>query len=115
MNQPLLADDYKNPAPRLRQTRHLPGLAEIDARPARQGAADLACDPAAGLETGSTTTVRAGSRLSQLRASLVKWLRECADAYAAATAYENLSRLSDRELARRGLSRDILARDLKTW
>src|SRR5262245_16491890 len=115
MNQPLLADDYKNRPPRLRQTRHLSGVAEIEARPARQDAADLGCDPAAVLQTGSTTTVTAGSRLSQLRASLVKWLRDCVDAYAAAAAYENLSRLSDRELARQGLSRDILARDLKTW
>jgi len=40
------------------------------------------------------------------------WVKSCADHYAAATAYEELSRLSDAELKRRGLSRDILARDL---
>jgi hypothetical protein len=38
--------------------------------------------------------------------------RTCADTYAAAAAYEDLSRLSDVELRHRGLSRDILARDL---
>jgi hypothetical protein len=36
----------------------------------------------------------------------------CADYYAAAARYEELSRLSDGELERRGLSRDRLARDL---
>jgi len=40
------------------------------------------------------------------------WVKSCADYYAAATAYERLSRLSDAELKRLGLSRDILARDL---
>ena len=115
MNQPLLADDYRIPPPGLRQTRHLPGVAEIDAEPAREGAADLGYDPAAVLQTGATTTVTAGSRLSRLRASFVKWLRDCAEAYAAAAAYEDLSRLSDRELAHRGLTRDVLARDLRTW
>ena len=40
------------------------------------------------------------------------WVKSCADYYAAATAYEKLSRLSDAELKRLGLSRDILARDL---
>jgi hypothetical protein len=34
-----------------------------------------------------------------------------ADFYAAATLYDELSRLSDAELNRRGLSRDTLARD----
>jgi hypothetical protein len=36
----------------------------------------------------------------------------CADYHAAAARYEELSRLSDAELERRGLSRDRLARDL---
>jgi hypothetical protein len=40
------------------------------------------------------------------------WLRACADYYAAAADYEDLARLSDAELARRGLSRDTLARDV---
>ena len=41
-----------------------------------------------------------------------KWLATCLDYYAAAGWYEQLSRLSDAELARRGLSRDSLARDI---
>ena len=40
------------------------------------------------------------------------WVRNCADRYAAAAAYDDLSRLSDMELKHRELSRDILARDL---
>jgi hypothetical protein len=39
-------------------------------------------------------------------------MKNCADNYAAATAYDSLSRLSDTQLKHRGLSRDILARDL---
>ena len=46
------------------------------------------------------------------RSGLRAWLKRCAESYAAAAAYENLSRLSDAELNHRGLSRDILARDL---
>lgn len=45
-------------------------------------------------------------------AKLARWLKDCADHYAAAVAYEELSRLSDTQLRHRGLSRDILARDL---
>ena len=40
------------------------------------------------------------------------WLRVCAEYCAAARAYEQLARLSDAELARRGLSRATLARDI---
>jgi hypothetical protein len=47
-----------------------------------------------------------------LLARVAGWMKGCADYYAAAVAYEELSRLSDAELRRRGLSRDILARDL---
>jgi hypothetical protein len=47
-----------------------------------------------------------------LLARVTGWVRGCADYYAAAAAYEELSQLSDGELKRRGLSRDILARDL---
>jgi hypothetical protein len=36
----------------------------------------------------------------------------CADYWSAATVYENLRRLSDAELRRRGLSRDTLGRDV---
>jgi hypothetical protein len=47
-----------------------------------------------------------------LLARLAAWVKSCADHYAATAAYEELSRLSNAELKRRGLSRDILARDL---
>lgn len=46
---------------------------------------------------------------------LVGWLKARADDYAAATAYENLARLSDAELRHRSLRRDVLARDLAKW
>ena len=52
------------------------------------------------------------SWIGLLRATLTRWLKKCADNYAAAADYESLSRLSDTELRHRGLSRDILARDL---
>jgi hypothetical protein len=52
------------------------------------------------------------SWLGLLRARLASWMKTCADHYAAAAAYDDLSRLSDTQLKHRGLSRDILARDL---
>lgn len=45
-------------------------------------------------------------------AKIAAWLATCADYHAAAGMYEELSRLSDAELKRRGLSRDTLARDV---
>src|SRR5215813_6395828 len=44
--------------------------------------------------------------------SLLAWLQKCADSYAAAAAYEDLSHRSDAELRHLSLSRDILYRDL---
>lgn len=52
------------------------------------------------------------ARLRLLLAGLLTWVKTCADRYAAAACYEQLSRLSDVELKHRGLSRDVLARDL---
>jgi hypothetical protein len=50
------------------------------------------------------------------RRGLLRRLRDgldaCADYYAAAAIYEQLSRLSDAELQRRGLARETLARDI---
>lgn len=43
---------------------------------------------------------------------LATWVKDGTDRYAAAAAYEELSRLSDSELRHRSLTRDILARDL---
>jgi hypothetical protein len=40
------------------------------------------------------------------------WVRTCADYYAAAALYEQLSRLSDAELHRRGLSCEHLGREV---
>ena len=55
------------------------------------------------------------SWLGLLRVRLASWVRTCADHYAAAAAYDDLSRLSDTQLKHRGLSRDILARDVSGW
>ena len=41
------------------------------------------------------------------------WIDTCADYYAAAAMYEQLSALSDAELSRRGLSRATLAGELR--
>ena len=46
------------------------------------------------------------------RARLVSWFAASADKWGALAAYEELSRLSDAQLAQRGLRRDTLARDL---
>ena len=43
---------------------------------------------------------------------LTQWIRTAADYYDAAAAYEDLARLSDGELERRGLSRETLAREI---
>lgn len=50
-----------------------------------------------------------------LRVRLASWVKTCTDHYAAAAAYDDLSRLSDTQLEHRGLSRDILARDVGRW
>ena len=50
--------------------------------------------------------------LATFWSDLITWLRTCGDYYDAAMTYEDLSRLSNAELERRGLSRDTLARDV---
>src|SRR5262245_32815190 len=59
-----------------------------------------------------------GSPLIRCLSALGRWIRDALDAmadhYAAMAMYEQLSRLSDAELRRRGLSRDHLARDIRT-
>ena len=58
-----------------------------------------------------------GSLLRSMRSSSLqwmKWIKTCADYYTAASAYKQLSALSDAELGRRGLSRATLARDVST-
>ena len=51
-------------------------------------------------------------RLKRLAQSVAQWLATCRDYYAAAALYEELSRLSDAELARRGLNRASLGWDV---
>jgi hypothetical protein len=52
-----------------------------------------------------------GTSLATLVSKIGDWVEVCADYYAAAALYEQLSALSDAELARRGLSRATLAQD----
>jgi hypothetical protein len=52
------------------------------------------------------------ARVAALKAYLMMCAETCADYYAAAAVYEQLSGLSDAELSRRGLARDTLARDI---
>ena len=52
------------------------------------------------------------SALASFWSSVRSWIETCADYYAASATYEQLSRLSDAELQRRGLSRDTLAREV---
>ena len=52
-------------------------------------------------------------QLDQIRRlQIVMWVETCADYYAAAAMYEQLSGLSDAELMHRGLSRGTLAHDI---
>jgi hypothetical protein len=51
------------------------------------------------------------SLLASLWSGLTQWVETCAAYYDAAATYEDLARLSDAELERRGLSRDTLARE----
>jgi hypothetical protein len=50
--------------------------------------------------------------LGSLAAHMAAWFGTCRDYYAAAAIYQELSRLSDAELQRRGLNRATLAWDL---
>jgi|GEM_PF-3247075 len=62
--------------------------------------------------TYSATALPRSSWPGLLAVRLRAWMKNWADNYATAAAYDNLSRLSDTQLKHRGLSRDILARDL---
>jgi hypothetical protein len=58
----------------------------------------------------------AGSYSSWIRSTgerIATWIDTCADYYAAAAMYEQLSALSNAELLRRGLSRASLAHDVR--
>ena len=68
-------------------------------------------------ETATTPATMANrgtpSRARGIMAHLAEWIETCSRYYGAAATYEELSRLSDAELARRGLSRDTLHRALR--
>jgi hypothetical protein len=68
----------------------------------------------AGVDILSSTenTASLSSSIKSLARFLVTWANSCADYYAAAAMYDQLSKLSNAELHQRGLSRDTLARDL---
>jgi hypothetical protein len=65
---------------------------------------------------GDLAATTSGGPLSSWVRSVARriatWAGTCADYYAAAAMYEQLSALSDAELMRRGLSRATLARDV---
>ena len=67
--------------------------------------------PSAGAAAGRSAR-RPSDWLRSLDARLVTGLDTWADHWAAAAMYQQLSLLSDAELARRGLSRATLARDV---
>ena len=56
--------------------------------------------------------VRIAQAMRSMAAEASAWIETCADYYAAASIYERLSKLSDAELNRRGLSRATLAADI---
>jgi len=58
------------------------------------------------------TAASLSSSIKSLAQRVTTWANTCADYYAAAALYEQLSGLSNAELHRRGLSRDTLARDV---
>jgi hypothetical protein len=58
------------------------------------------------------TAASLSSSFKSLAQRVRMWANSCADYYAAAAMYEQLSRLSNAELHKRGLSRDTLARDV---
>jgi hypothetical protein len=60
----------------------------------------------------SMRATRVRHKVRTALAWLSEWVQSCADHYAAAHIYQSLSRLSDAELATRGLSRATLAHDL---
>jgi hypothetical protein len=67
------------------------------------------------LATTAFAARKPGSRAGWIKSigiRIATWADTCADGYAAAAMYEQLSALSDAELARRGLSRASLARDV---
>jgi hypothetical protein len=67
---------------------------------------------AASVGTRSARRLPLAARISSITTWIVDYIETAAEFYAAAALYEQLSRLSDVELKRRGLSRGDLARDV---
>jgi hypothetical protein len=68
--------------------------------------------PAGVAQQSSGATFPIGRYASAIVARAAAWAAALADYHAAAAIYEQLSKLSDAELHRRGLSRETLARDV---
>jgi hypothetical protein len=66
------------------------------------------------LRRGRPVAGRLRERMSSMVGRIVSAIDCAAEYYALATAYEQLSRLSDAELRRRGLSRATLAHDISS-
>ena len=69
------------------------------------------------MSTGEITTHassldRAQGPFRRRAAGIARWVRACTDYYAASALHEQLNRLSDAELHRRGLNRTTLARNI---
>jgi hypothetical protein len=64
--------------------------------------------------TAGEPTAPLSKRIGSIGRRLAGWAETCADYYAAAAMYQQLSALSGAELSRRGLSRATLARDVCT-
>jgi hypothetical protein len=64
------------------------------------------------LASSSTGGLELKARISSMAKWVGDYIETMADYYAAATMYEQLSKLSDSELQRRGLSRHTLMRDV---
>ena len=67
-------------------------------------------------DVGTAPSHETAASLSRSMKSFVQrmktWMGTCADYYEAASLYDELRRLSDAELRKRGLSRDTVARDV---
>ena len=112
MTHTLIADRYKVVGSDFLENRDWEANGEIDGNQGATAEAAIAGATATVLAMPSRPSAPARPWFRWLAAGLARWLQDCADRYAAAAAYEDLSRLSDAELKHRGLSRDILARDL---
>ena len=62
---------------------------------------------------GGEPAPRLSNWINVIGPRLMTWVASCTDHYAAAVMYDRLSGLSDAQLARRGLSRATLARDVR--